>query len=62
MFFQPGSDYFDTGLTWTNLGDSNYRFKSISGEIEIFIKIYKQGETLVHEYSDGIVREVFENI
>ena len=53
-------EYSDTGLIWTNLGDSNYRFISDNGEIELFIKTYKNEENLVQEYSNGIVKAVFE--
>lgn len=51
--------YLDTGVTWTNLGENNYKFTLPNGE-EFISKMYKVGENLVEEYPDGISKLVYE--
>jgi len=51
--------YADLGLTWQNLGNSNYKFKSATGA-EYISKMYKVDENLIEEYFDGITKIVYE--
>ena len=54
-------EFFNTGVTWENLGNSNYKFDVINVEGDENIKkIYKDGERLVEESLDGVYKKVYE--
>lgn len=54
-------EFFNTGVTWENLGNSNYKFDVINVEGDENIKkIYRDGENLVEESLDGIYKKVYE--
>ena len=54
-------EFFNTGVTWENLGNSIYKFDVINVEGDENIKkIYKDGENLVEESLDGVYKKVYE--
>ena len=54
-------EFFNTGVTWENLGNSIYKFDVINVEGDENIKkIYKDGERLVEESLDGVYKKVYE--
>jgi hypothetical protein len=54
-------EFFNTGVTWENLGNSIYKFDVINVEGDENIKkFYKDGENLVEESLDGVYKKVYE--
>ena len=54
-------EFFNTGVTWENLGTSIYKFDVINVEGDENIKkFYKDGENLVEESLDGVYKKVYE--
>lgn len=54
-----GNLEFVFGMTWTNLGNNQYRigFPNEQGQVLIF---YKEGENLVQEKSNGTTKIIYE--
>ncbi len=50
---------FEFGLTWTNIGNNQYRigFEGEQSQINIF---YKDGSNLVQERPDGVTKIIYE--
>jgi hypothetical protein len=51
---------FDLGIVWENLGNDNYRIGQVNEQGNIY-KIYREGNNLAEEHTDGITKIIYES-